>query len=280
MPKTKLQKTELQDQLKKQLDLLEYYTKGREEQPNLSLPIATTLRVLCHDTKNQKSLLNQLNLKSSPCFQSTQVLESSGNKAPFCGLVYVRLNFDKAWFDPKYSNQPQGHSFTKVSFDNWWNMVIIRDYEGHQLTRKDLILEVTDRDGGAHVDSSLNETYYSISRKHSLSWTFYKNNAHSEPVTGVERASLFQIAHELLCSFKSDYECPELSKDAMLGEFSAHGQLGQSMFGKPLPFTMQMRRNPPNGKNRNLPCECGSGKKAKKCCPNGTDVRVSTNPIG
>ena len=280
MPKTKLQKTELQDQLIRQLDLLGYYIKGREEQPNLSLPIATAVRVLCHDTKSQKSLLNQLGMKSIQCFQSTPFLESSDNKAPFCGLVYVRLNFDKAWFDPKFNAQKQGHDFDKFSFDNWWNMVIIRDYEGRQLTRKDLVLEVANRDGGAHVDSGLSETYYSISRKHSLSWTFYKNNEPPEPVRGIEQASLFQIAHELLCSFKSNYECPEVSEEGMLGEFSAVGQLGQAMFGKLLPFTMQMRRNPPNGKNRNLPCECGSGKKAKKCCPNGTNSRVSTNPVG
>ncbi|RAP38923.1 hypothetical protein DID80_01670 [Candidatus Marinamargulisbacteria bacterium SCGC AAA071-K20] len=280
MSKTKLKPEEIEDQLNKQLNLLSHYVSEYQKVPELALALATTIRVLCHDTKNQKSLLSQLKFKTSTHFKNTPFLESSDNKAPFCGLVYIRLNFDRAWFEPKFNETTQSTESSSLHFDDWWNTVIIRDYEGRYLSRKDLVLEMADRDGGAHVDKALGEDYYCISRKHSLTWTFHKDNNKPVPVTGIEQASVVQIGHELLCTLKDAYHAPELSKEAMLGEFSAIGQPGKEMFGKALPFRMEQSRKGPSGTERNLPCYCGSGKKSKKCCPNGTTVYVTTKPIG
>jgi hypothetical protein len=46
-----------------------------------------------------------------------------------------------------------------TDFDTWWNSVIFDDSNGLRLSRKDLILTLANKDGGAHVDVNLTEKY-------------------------------------------------------------------------------------------------------------------------
>ena len=268
------------EQLSRQIALLKRHVQAFEEEPLVALDIATRIRVLCHDTKRQKSLLSSLGQLDRAEFPHTHSYTSSGNeKAPFCGLVFVNLALTGAGFIPKFDGHPDGVQFLPLHFDEWWNSTILRDYCGRALTRRDLILEVTDTDGGAHVDPSLNEAYHFISRQHSLSWKFQRNEGEPEPVRGVELASIFQIGFEFIRAFDPEYSPPKIAFEGMLGEFFIHGRPGEAIFGRPLPFRMEMDSGIPKGSDRNLPCKCGSGRKAKRCCPEGTKVRVSTDPL-
>jgi hypothetical protein len=38
-------------------------------------------------------------------------------------------------------------------FEDWWHQVVIRDTTGHTFTREELVLNMADTEGGAHVDS-------------------------------------------------------------------------------------------------------------------------------
>lgn len=281
MTKIDLTRSELEGQLSRQITLLKSHIETYRSIPDVAVDIATKVRLLCYDTKSQKSLLSQLDLKNETKVLDTPNLKSENNEhAPFCGLVYLVLDFNSAYFIPKFNNIPNFFPVKHLNFDDWWSAVIIRDYKGRELTRRDLILEVADTDGGAHVDNALKETYHFVSRQHSLTWKFKKDNQPEIPVTGVELASICQIGYELTTALDTTFipEPFEISTKAMTGEFAVSGSPCTKMFGRPLPFRMVMSRKEPDESERNLPCRCESGIKAKECCT-GTTVALYTDPI-
>jgi hypothetical protein len=85
------------------------------------------------------------------------------------------------------------------AFVNWWNDPVLRDQHVEHFSRKQLVLHVADTDGGAHVDSSLDEAYMKLSRENSLGWLFSRGQGSSEPPLNLPHlACMRQIAHELL----------------------------------------------------------------------------------
>jgi len=212
---------------------------------DVAVDIATKVRLLCNDTRTQKSLLTQLDLKNKINIFDTPSLKSVNNDhAPFCGLVYYVLDFNSAYFIPKFNDIPTLLPVKHLNFDDWWNSVIIRDYDGRKLTRRDLILEAADTDGGAHVDSALKETYHFVSRQYSLTWKFKKDNQPEIPVPGVELASICQIGYELTTALDTTYfPAPfNIPAEAMPGEFAVSGNSCR----KRLPFCIVMSRKEPD----------------------------------
>lgn len=276
-----LSEEELKESYNKQLGLLRSHVYGFPKNNDLACDIATKLRVFCYDKgKQYTSLLTHMKIKGSVEIPNTYFHESSGNNAPLSGLVYQTLDFvDGAKFVPKFDEQPEGVKTELVSFEEWWNTVVLRDIEGNEFSRRDLVLEVADTDGGAHVDGGLKQDYYKVSRQHTLSWKFSKNNEASELIPGVVLSSLCQIGHELLSAVLDDYEPPEVEQKGMRAEFSLKGNPGKEVFGNNLPFRMETEIKAPNGKDRNRECPCGSGRKWKHCHPEGERISASTDPI-
>jgi hypothetical protein len=145
-----------------------------------------------------------------------------------------------------------------VSFDEWWNRVIFRSKEGQQISRRDLILSVADQDGGAHIDPELNEAYSKLSREGGMGW-IYKSPKKTYTIRPPELAAVRQIAHEILKTFKPNYEAhPKLPHGSVaVGGFS----LVEVKENKPI----VSNQNTTPKVSRNGPCPCGSGKKYKKC---------------
>ena len=86
-----------------------------------------------------------------------------------------------------------------VEFDEWWNKLIFVDQKGSKTSRKDLIIAVANKDGGAHVDDVLDEKYADLSRRNSLAWCF-SNPRGDVPLKSPEKAAIRQITHEVLKS--------------------------------------------------------------------------------
>lgn len=87
---------------------------------------------------------------------------------------------------------------------------MVVDNRGNKSTRKDLILTVCDKDGGAHVDAEFDEAYYALSRSNSLGWKYQKNGVEQDFAGKPELACLRQIAYEVLKSLKDEF--PEYSE--------------------------------------------------------------------
>jgi hypothetical protein len=106
---------------------------------------------------------------------------------------------------PLNDGPPTRYNCGKVPFDDWWNKIVFADQFKNKFTRRDLILAVCNKDGGAHVDPSLDKAYAELTRSGSLGWKFFVNGVEQEPATKPELASIRQIAHEVLKSLKDEF---------------------------------------------------------------------------
>lgn len=88
------------------------------------------------------------------------------------------------------------------NFDDWWNEWVIVDHNKSAFSRKDLILNLANKDGGAHVDPKLDQDYANLTRNNSVGWTGY-DGIKEFPVTDIELYSVRQIAYELLHSLQA-----------------------------------------------------------------------------
>lgn len=131
--------------------------------------VATNVRTLVHDTHNSTSLLMQLNAKNIGFIDTNApkggmaywylsgVEMSNGNynqNTPYVGIVGKELIGQQSGISIKYFPiyQRWTNGFAKINFDNWWNTEIYDNRKGYTLTRKKLILNVVNKDGGAHID--------------------------------------------------------------------------------------------------------------------------------
>jgi hypothetical protein len=141
--------------------LCECYDRGDEI---VALSITTAIRVLVHDTGSSTSLLTHLVSKSGQ-YLSTNFRDPL--QLVHLGLVR-RINVGvhdgvggeaKYWplCDEKYFRAPKEH-FKLLAFDDWWGERIFENSRSC-LTRRDLVLAVANKDGGAHFDAEVEERY-------------------------------------------------------------------------------------------------------------------------
>jgi len=213
------------------------------------MTLAAAIRVLVHDTTNSRSLMGQLGR------QNMLFLDTSAPRDPNTVLTYTGISaMDVTPQGPRYvaalDELPPAFSGRYVGFDQWWNTVIFVDEAKRETTRKDLILAVANKDGGAHVDPVLDEKYACLSRRNSLAWRYCGPNG-DLPLDGPQLAAARQIAHEVLRSFN-----PMMPKARPRVQGTLFVNVRASVGDKRV-------RVPKVG--RNEPCPCGSGKKYKKC---------------
>lgn len=126
--------------------------------------LAINIRVLLSDTRNCTSILKLLGLKDkvllSPVFAYgyDSVFSSPNNLLGF----YPFLNFEVKNGN-LYANQ--AYSYPKLNFfenfDKWWNEIILINGtpNKYKITRRDAILVIADKEGGAHFDKKYDESY-------------------------------------------------------------------------------------------------------------------------
>jgi hypothetical protein len=192
--------------------------------------LASTLRLLLHDTPKTESLFNHLGLKGLAFVDGGEV-PNPRNLLPTAGLTCVRVGQDFQYL-PNYVML--GPSFRSLrTFVDWWRRAVIVDNERQEMSREDLVLAMANTDGGAHVDRSIDRTYARLSRQNSVGWTQVGPKG-DVPMLGIEFASVRQIAWEVEETLR---------------------------VRRPAPLPPELLRNV----GRNDPCPCHSGVKFKKC---------------
>lgn len=197
---------ELKSHLKEQIQFLlrsaQSYDEGfLSEAKRLSVVI----RVLLHDTQSSTSLLTLLK-KKDMLFYDTALDYDPSNLAPTMALIMMRLGPDGAAYVPPLDDgPPERYLKGKIPFEKWWNKIVLVDTKGNKLTRKDLVLAVSNKDGGAHVDPVLDQAYADLTRFKSLGWVFVSNGVEKDFSTRPELASIRQITHEVLKSLKDEF---------------------------------------------------------------------------
>lgn len=191
----------LQEKLRQQISFLERscvaFDQGAEEE---ALRIATSLRVIFHDTNTSTSLVRHLGLPH-------QMLSSSRGHGDYRDYLDYRLNLTSQ--TPVRAIPRLKRSFHKVSLNNWWKHETVFLHKGTPNARRKIVLSAANKDGGAHVDRDLEEYYevlcageYAFGITGDLKYvgpapfeqgvTHYATNAHL--------ALLRQFAHEVIAS--------------------------------------------------------------------------------
>ena len=235
---------DLQEQLRIQIGYLRKSAMAYDEGDVHEAPrLATTLRVLLHDTKRSHSLLDQL------CLKDKHFLDASSPRpshliSSYAGLVGIPRPGTARRYIPNfdvYEARPR-------PFDEWWHGVIIEDLQQRTITREQLVRTMADQDGGAHVDPELDDIYAEVARTNVMG---HEHNVEGrwQPFADIEKASVRQVAHEVLGTLEQERPIPE--------------QTAGNMHGMTLRVSGLVYAIPPVG--RNHPCPCGSGKKYKRC---------------
>ena len=92
-------------------------------------------------------------------------------------------------FVPRVLGPPDRAAPTSVSFTRWWEEVVIRDRTGQVFSRKDLVLALANKEGGAHVDPLLDDRYAGLVRFHSMGWTVNTDEIRQPPDNSIVAAS-------------------------------------------------------------------------------------------
>lgn len=205
-------KDELKHELVEQLQLLRYscqaFDSGLEA---VAKHISLSLRVLLHQHGQSRALLDQLGLRAGRYIASSPPLNPR-NVLTECNLIVMLVGTKGARYLPLVAAGGQPFPLEPITFVEWWNNPVLKDNRGRTFCRRELVLNVADTDGGAHVDPELDEAYMAISRENSLGWVFSTGVDDSALEGRPELACMRQIAHELLTTI---YQyVPEFSQHA------------------------------------------------------------------
>ncbi|MDT5029679.1 MAG: hypothetical protein QOE61_6673 [Micromonosporaceae bacterium] len=177
---------ELLELFEEQIEFLEWsnaaFDDGRlAEAKRLSLP----LRVLFHHTTRSHALLNQLGLNKTLTWVDSAGMPDPRNLLPEWGLVQAGIHIEDGKGTASYraplGDRPQTRIRTKsllvpcgsrIPLDEWWTEPVVKDADGTLFSRKDFIMALANKEGGAHVDPEILESYNKIANLNSLGWTY------------------------------------------------------------------------------------------------------------
>jgi hypothetical protein len=171
--------------------------------------MATTIRILVHDTRQSTSLLTSLGKKDIQ-FYSTAANIDNGKSMSTHRLVALKLSTNqdtsKASYYAPLDDRPLFVDVNKkMVFRRWWNEIIIIDKMRNEFSRKDLVLFVSNKDGGAHRDPELDDAYAALTRYSSSGWTASDLKGTGRNLEGVELVTIRQICHEVIKSLKDEF---------------------------------------------------------------------------
>lgn len=156
--------------------------------------LALAVRVLLHTTKTSKGLIDQLSLQDTLFLSSGLPIDDANLLTQF-SLAYVDVRHGSGRLDPILDTAPWPKRWLK--FEDWWHERVLRDTHKHDFTRRDIVLSIADKDGGAHVDERLDEPYHRLVNEHSIS-TFFISKGVEQKFGNVEKVFARQIAWEVV----------------------------------------------------------------------------------
>jgi hypothetical protein len=189
--------------------------------------LAVSVRVLVHDKGRSTSLMTLTNRKTDKFFDSADPYDDN-NLISHSSLVQVHMNptgaIPKAHLDDCIATKV-------IDFEDWWNGIVLVDAQKNEFTRRDIVLNLANKEGGAHVDHQIDEKYNNLRKNNSQGW-----------ITGdeTETGMIIRGMSMTVGDQPSELGLPNLRKDRPM---IAGRKVG-----------------------RNDPCPCGSGQKYKKCC--------------
>lgn len=202
---------DLEASLREQIEFLRKSCKSYDEGfEGEGKRLATCIRVLVHDTSKSTSLLRLLK-KKDIYFYDTATDYSPQNLLSHFGLCQLRLERKSSQlatgnYVPCLDSCFELHKIRKIKFNDWWEEIVIKDSKSNLFTRKKLVLEASNKDGGAHVDPELDLDYAALSKFNSAGGMVVSGDLKVRPfINGPELPSIRQIAYEILLTLADEY---------------------------------------------------------------------------
>lgn len=194
-------KKQLARQLKFMQNSCHLFDKGDWDE---AIRIATSIRVIVHDTSSSTSILKHLEAKDINLF--TVCPETPKGETNYVAITCFNMGVINMGVGGKYGYGPDLQDFSVDSsvvllVDKWWNQVVWVLDLNTKLTRKDLVLGAANKDGGAHVDSVLEPKYEQLSKEDFGTIVVrIRGKEDRRSVTDMHLVSIRTIANELLKS--------------------------------------------------------------------------------
>lgn len=200
--KRPVEKSTFEQHLESQLGFLRSsmasYDNGNRDE---FVRLATTLRVLFHDTRNSTSLVVHLDWQDLDLISYSYPLNPR-NLLSESPLTLWHVSDSGVDIQPVLNNGPSRRS--KVKIDQWKNEKVIRDTFRSEFSRWDIVCTVADQIGGAHVDGSIEEWFAQLSEDNSMGFIFGNeggggflgSGGEGAPILGYEKAIIRHIAFE------------------------------------------------------------------------------------
>ena len=163
-----------------------------------ALRLATSVYMLVHDGgRNSRSILGQLGLKQGLRFLCSAEPPHPGNMMPTHNLVGVRVYRDHAEYYPIFEGS--GREVRWTAFSTWWenDPVFCQANLKRPVSRKNLVFNLRNKEGGAHYDPEIAESEYTEMSRKGL-WVFSAGGLNKTELEGLELATMRQIAFELV----------------------------------------------------------------------------------
>src|ERR1019366_9006734 len=164
--------------LREQVQLLSVLGESFDAgQKIVGYPLATTIRVLVHDTASSHALLAQLGELSAMQFVDTSMPINPRNLIKsHGGLVMMKMTTGTGaeWVPRKEVPMPvPGSEPRDVSFQSWWqDMDVTRDSDGTVWSRRRMVLAIANKEGGAHIDPTQPLNVHAIEEANSMGWKY------------------------------------------------------------------------------------------------------------
>lgn len=175
----------------------EAYDTGHTDE---AIRIATIIRVLLHDTKQSTSLLKDIGADSITLLSTIE--EPSPSTIFYIGFGEQKVTNTPSGASATYAPLLDGPIKTFVPVVKWWNQVVYMLNLETRLTRKNIVLCAANKDGGAHVDSSLSPEYEVLAQDGTAGALVDQRGGETsaQPFTDAHLVAIRQMGHELLNS--------------------------------------------------------------------------------
>ena len=162
--------------------------------------IATTIRVLIHNTASSTSLLKHLNATTISLMSSCD--GASPNALLYMGLGVQEVKNEAGTVRAIYAPLLDGPIKIYVPVSKWWDMIVYVLGSGARLSRRKIVLTAANKDGGAHVDSTLSPEYEALARQGAVGYfvSSTEGKTNEQPFTEAHFVAVRQMAYELLNS--------------------------------------------------------------------------------
>jgi hypothetical protein len=257
----KISTQDKQKHLEEQLSFIEQSAENFDNGTESEIKrLAVSIRIIVHDTRNSTSLLSSLNKKNIN-FLDTSIPYDDTNIISHSGLIRLKLPEGKNLSKP-VPLFDKGKNNNMVPFDTWWNGIVLVDREKNKFTRRDIVLTLANKEGGAHIDEEIDDSYFNLRKNNALEMFDVTPEGKTFSSADQVPASMRQIAHEILKTLKKDYT---YHNKHIKGTFVSDMKITEPSRNQPIQVSkfMPIRKKKVG---RNERCPCGSKKKYKNCC--------------